>query len=112
MENTWHTCTLRVWDKDASTYGMFLHVSSGSQAIADLPKTFPNTDYAPYVGRTSTWDGFSVFGIPALISEHGATAGGLIQIAAHGGMHYTTGAELKDVVIKALDPALDHTQAP
>ena len=98
MENTWHTVTFRCWDKDSSNYGMFFHVSSGSQAVADLPRTFPNTDYAPFVGRTST--------------EHGATAGELIPAHVYSGQHITTGGELKDLIIKALDPAEDHTLAP
>ena len=112
MENTWHTVTFRCWHKDQNSFGMFFHVSSGSQAVADLPRTFPNTDYAPFVGRTSSWSGYSVFGIPAGNTAHGATAGQLIPEHLHSGQHVTTGGELKDLVIKALDPAADHTQPP
>ena len=101
----------------------FFHVSGGLYGsggsdgyVADIPKSpgFPNANQAPFLGRTSTWSGYSVLGIPndGSSSYGGAAPGEIIPASFQGGNHILTDDEVKDLVITGLDPALDHTLAP
>ena len=117
----WNLITLRIWDKDQSNWGFFFHsgasglYGSGGTGghVADIPKSpgFPHANHAPYLGRTSTWSGYSVLGIPN--NNSGASWGG----AAPGeiitsGSFVLTDDQIRNILITTLDRLSDHTIAP
>ena len=99
----WNTYTVRIWDKNASNFGMVFTNVAGETEIRDLPKGLPGTSgYRDYFGSTSTWDGLSVLGLPV--------NGSILGESYAGGSHISTGgAQVKNVSISALNPAADHT---
>ena len=84
--------------------------------VADIPKSpgFPNANHAPFLGRTSTWSGYSILGIPndGSSSYAGFAPGEIIGASFQSGNFVLTDDEVKDLVITALGPSDDHTIAP
>ena len=91
----WNTYTLTITDKDSSNYLMVWTNGSGTQT-RDIPKGFPSGNtYRAYLGRTSTWDGFAILGIPV--------NGALLGESYAGGSHIATGgAQIRNISISAV----------
>ena len=102
-DNDWHTYTLRLWDKDASNFGM-AYTNGANTQIQNIPKGYPGgSTYRAYLGRTSSWDGLALLGIPV--------NGALLSESYAGGSHISIGgAQIKNVTIGSLSASADHTQ--
>lgn len=93
----WNEVVLRIWDKDSSTWGMFMSAGSNS-IVRNLTTGFPNGNQLSFPGRTSTWTGYSVNCVEAPGN-----------VTTSQGWKVTPGGEVKDISISALNPGVDHT---